>query len=194
MENMTIPLQFASLYDHQEDFVWSSCCWILARTSSLVTWVFVCLWGRKCLILHVSNTVSLLFWFSLTFGHCAFEIGGILSVATCRRLYETLSLGSVLVSSSGPSWDAVRPAPVCVCVCVSYNFYTPLYKYRKGGGMLESLYPFVHVSEFVRISNLLNHSTILNQTWHGDVLSRGRVSCTEMGSLSSMARSQWGVI
>ena len=38
--NMTIPLPFGSLYDRQEVFMWSSClgCWILAWTSSLVTW------------------------------------------------------------------------------------------------------------------------------------------------------------
>ena len=32
--DMSIPLQLASLYDDQEVFVWSDCCW----TSSLVTW------------------------------------------------------------------------------------------------------------------------------------------------------------
>ena len=36
--NMTIPLQFASIYDRQAVFVWSIACWILAGTSSLVTW------------------------------------------------------------------------------------------------------------------------------------------------------------
>ena len=36
--DMTIPLQFASLYHGQEIFVWSNACWILARASSLVTW------------------------------------------------------------------------------------------------------------------------------------------------------------
>ena len=106
--------------------------------------------------------------------------------------------GSMKPSASVRSWCLVL-APVgmlsvqllfvCVCVLVII-FIPPCINTGRGGGMLESLYPFVHVSEFVRISNLLNHSTILNQTWHGDVLSRGRVSCTEMGSLSSMARSQ----
>ena len=35
--DMTMPLQFASLYHGQEVFVWSIARWILARTSSLVT-------------------------------------------------------------------------------------------------------------------------------------------------------------
>ena len=38
--DMTIPLQFVSLYNGQEVLVWSNClllCWILAQTSSLVT-------------------------------------------------------------------------------------------------------------------------------------------------------------
>ena len=38
MGDMTIPMQFASLYNGQEVFMWSDACWILAQTSSLVTW------------------------------------------------------------------------------------------------------------------------------------------------------------
>ena len=38
MGDMTIPLQFASLYDGQEVFVWSYCLLDLAQISSLVTW------------------------------------------------------------------------------------------------------------------------------------------------------------
>ena len=36
--DMTIPLQFAYLYDGREVFMWSIACWILARTSLLITW------------------------------------------------------------------------------------------------------------------------------------------------------------
>ena len=36
--DMSIPLQFASLCHGQEVFVWSVAYWILAQTSSLVTW------------------------------------------------------------------------------------------------------------------------------------------------------------
>ena len=32
------------------------------------------------------------------------------------------------------------------------------------------------------------------QTWYGGVLSRGDESCRKIGSLSSMSRSQWGLI
>ena len=36
MGDMTILLLLVSLYDGQEVFLWSTACWILARTSSLV--------------------------------------------------------------------------------------------------------------------------------------------------------------
>ena len=65
-------------------------------------------------------------------------------------------------------------------------------------GVLESLCPSVlchrvHASDHVRMIYLepLNH---FYQTWYGGVLSWGDVSCRKMSSLSSMSRSQQGLI
>ena len=48
----------------------------------------------------------------------------------------------------------------------------------------------------VSAQHLLNCSTIFfsNQTWYDGVLSWSEVSCGKIGSLSSVSRSQWGLI
>ena len=57
---MTIPLQFASLYDGQEVFVWSNC--LLARTSSLVTWSLYEM--RSILRKYLISMACILLWSS----------------------------------------------------------------------------------------------------------------------------------
>ena len=84
----------------------------------------------------------------------------------------------------------------------------PWYKYVLGmGGILEWLCLFVHLSMSLCLIEsaqyLLNCSTVFclfvclfvfNQTWYDCVLSWGIVSCGKIGSLSSMSRSQQGLI
>ena len=65
-------------------------------------------------------------------------------------------------------------------------------------GILESLCPSVVVSvcRIMSAQYLLNHLTIFffKQTWYGGVLSWVDVSCGKIGSLSSMSKSQRGLI
>ena len=59
---MTVPLQFASPYDGQEFFVGPIACWILARTSPLVTRSLYEM--RSILRKHLISMVCILLWSS----------------------------------------------------------------------------------------------------------------------------------
>ena len=77
-----------------------------------------------------------------------------------------------------------------------YNTTTPNRGGGGGIGITLSICPSVFLSMCPSLSRryLLKRSTIFNQTWYGGVLSWGSVPCRKIGSLSSVSRSQWGLI
>ena len=64
--------------------------------------------------------------------------------------------------------------------------------------ILESLRPFVWPSIVLSVCPIMSTQYLLihffHQTWYGGVLLQGDVSCRKIGSLSSVSRSQWGLI
>ena len=112
---MTIPLQFVSLYQSQEVFVWSVACWILARTSSLVTWS---LYEMCCILrLHLISMACILLWsFAVrvhdSHAHRKMDV-------TRERIGRILELRKVLLSFQ-TGFRLVNAAVVCAILeCIS---------------------------------------------------------------------------
>ena len=98
--DMTIPLQFVSLYDGQEVLVWYDCLWILAQTSSLVTWSFC----EMCRIvqLHLISVACILLWSSAVRVHDS-QAYRKMDVAR-ERISRILELREILLSFQTVFW------------------------------------------------------------------------------------------
>ena len=104
---MTIPLQFASLYDGQEVFAWSDCLLDLGRTSSLVTWFLYEMRGvlRKHLI-----SMACILWSSAVRVH---DSQGYRKMGVTReRISCILELREILLSFP-TGFNLVSAAVVC---------------------------------------------------------------------------------